>query len=192
MLELAFSHRFLRGTWQASVFGYEQSKLVQTVPNSAAPTLLAFANRPSKDRSWGSQITGKYQFSARWSIQSHYTYQRHTVASDVDPNIPQAPHHQFYSELQWQIGSAWNAGLRGLYVAGRGRAVNDPRPDPRNYVSAGFSIERRNILDRIDVRLFGDNIFNTAYAYPSDSSTFLPYDIPAPGRNWWLSVVVHL
>jgi outer membrane receptor for ferrienterochelin and colicins len=192
MLELAFNRRFLRGTWQASVFGYEQSNLVETTPDPASPTLLAYANHASKDRSWGSQLTGEYQFSAQWSIQSHYTYQRHTVASDVDPNIPQAPHHQFYSELKWQIASSWSAGLRGLYVAGRGRAANDPRPDPKNYVVAGLSIERRNILDRIDMRLFGDNIFNTAYAYPSDSPTLLPYDIPAPGRMWWLSAVVHL
>jgi len=88
--------------------------------------------------------------------------------------------------------STWSAGLRGLFVAGRGRADNDPRPDPKDYVVAGLSLERQNIFDRVDVRLLGDNIFNTAYAYPSDSPTFLPYDIPAPGRMWWLSAVVHL
>jgi iron complex outermembrane receptor protein len=192
MLELALNHRYARGTWGASIFGYEQSHLIETATDAAAPILLTFINRASKDRSWGTQLTSEFIIAPQWSIQSHYTYQRHTIESGDDPNIPEAPHHQLYSELKWQAESAWSAGLRGLCVAGRERAENDPRPDPKNYVVVGLTAERRNILDRVDLRLLADNLFNTAYTYPSDSATVLPYDVPAPGRMWWLSAVVHL
>ena len=192
MLELAFDQRAARGTWGASLFGYKQSHLVQVTPYPAAPILLRYANRPSNDRSWGTQVTGELQISRQWSFQSHYTFQRHTTDGGDDPNIPQAPRHQVYGELKWHVSSFWSTSLRGLYVAGRERAVTDPRLDPKNYVVAGVSAERRNILDHIDVSILINNLFNTAYAYPSDSATLLPYDVPAPGRIWYVSLVVHL
>lgn len=192
MLEAAFDRRYGKGTWGVSVFGYEQSHLVETVPDLSAPILLTYTNRTTKDRSWGTELTGEFEILHNLSIQSHYTYQRHTVASGTDPNIPEAPHHQLYSELRWQVAADWSATIRGLYIAGRERAEGDPRQDPTNYVVAGLSAERRNIIDRVDLRLLIDNLFNTAYTYPSDSATILPYDVPAPGRMWWLSAVVHL
>jgi len=192
MLELALNQRSSRGTWGASVFGYQQTHLVQTTPDPAAPSLLAYINQASKDRSWGTQLTGEFQITQQWAIQSHYTFQRHTTESGHDPNIAQAPRHQLYAEVKWHATSNWSAGLRGLYVAGRERAANDPRPDPKNYLVAGLSAERRNIFDRVDLGLLVNNLFNTIYTYPSGSATVLPYDIPAPGRLWYLSLVVHL
>ena len=190
MVELAFDHRYSRGTWGASVFGYQQTHLVETTADLSAPILLTYINRTSKDRSWGTQLTGEFQISRQWSMQSHYTFQRHTEISN-DPNIPQAPKHQLYSELRWHT-SEWSAGLRALYVAERGRGADDTRSDPRNYVVAGLTAERNNIWERVDLRLFLDNLFNTAYSYPSDSATVLPYDVPAPGRMWWLTLTAHL
>lgn len=190
MVELAFDHRYSHGTWGASTFGYQQTHLVETTADLSAPILLTYINRASKDRSWGTQLTGDFRFSRHWSVQSHYTFQRHTEISN-DPNIPQAPKHQLYSELKWHAASKWGAGVRALYVAERGRGVGDPRPAPRNYVVAGLTAERNNIWERVDLRLFFDNLFNTAYSYPSDSANVLLYDVPAPGRTWWLTLVAH-
>ncbi len=192
MLELAFDQRAARGTWGVSLFGYQQNHLVQATFDPVAPILLRYTNRSSSDRSWGTQLTGEWQISQRWSLSSHCTFQRHTTDSGDDPDIPQAPRHQLYAQVKWQVSSFWSTSLRGLYVAGRERAVTDPRPDPRNYVVAGLSAERRNILDRIDLSILVNNLFNTAYVYPSDSATVLPYDVPASGRMWAVSVVVHL
>ena len=192
MLELAFDHRYSHGTWGASLFGYQQHHLVETMPDPAAPILLAYTNRSSKDQSWGTELTGEFLLSREWSIQAHYTFQRHTTESGDDPNIPEAPHHQLYSELKWELPSQWSAELRGLYVAGRGRAISDPRPDPKNYVVAGLTAERKNIFNRIDLRFLVDNLCNTAYTYPSDSAAVLPYDVPAPRRMWWLTLAAHL
>jgi outer membrane receptor for ferrienterochelin and colicins len=192
MVELSFNQRSGRGTWGASVFGYQQTHLVETAPDLAAPILLTYTNRSAKDQSWGTQLAGELRLAEQWSIQSHYTYQRHVTASGDDPDIPEAPHHQAYVELRWQPIPDWSAGLRGLYVAGRERAVTDPRPDPRHYTVAGLTLERRNLFDRVDVRFLVDNLFNTAYTYPSDSASVLPYDVPAPGRTWYLSLVARL
>lgn len=192
MLELAFDQRAARGTWGVSLFGYQQNHLVQATLDPSAPILLRYTNRSSSDRSWGTQLTGEWQISQLWSLSSHYTFQRHTTDSDDDPDIPQAPRHQLYAEVKWQVSSFWSTSLRGLYVAGRERAVTDPRPNPKNYVVAGLSAERHNILDRIDLSILVNNLFNTAYVYPSDSATVLPYDVPASGRTWIVSLVVHL
>jgi len=192
MLELAFDQRASRGTWGASVFGYQQNHLVQATLDPSAPILLRYTNRSSSDRSWGTQLTGEWEISRQWSFQSHYTLQRHTTNSGDDPDIAQAPRHQLYADVTWHVSSSWSTSLRGLYIAGRERAVTDPRPDPKDYVVAGLSAERRNILDRIDVSVLVNNLFNTAYVYPSDSATVLPYDVPASGRMWTVSLVVHL
>jgi outer membrane receptor protein involved in Fe transport len=192
MLEIAFDHRAVRGTWGVSVFGYQQNHLVQTTFDPSAPVLLRYTNRASSDRSLGTQLTGELQISRQWSLQSHYTFQRHTIDPGDDPDIPQAPRHQLYAELKWSVASFWSTSLRGQYIAGRERSATDPRPDPSNYVVASLSAERRNILDRIDLSFLVNNLFNTAYVYPSDSATVLPYDVPAPRRMWYVTAVVHL
>ena len=178
-------------TEDLAVFRYRQSDLIQIVPNAASPNNTAYINGGDSG-GWGLEEAVSLRLSDSTKTSLSYAFQ-HLIghSSDNNANVRFAPRHIIGWQLNFTPMSLWRSSITVRGVLDRDRPISDPRPAPKDYVRTNFTVARTELFRYLDASFTVENIFNQDAKEASPSPTSLPFDIPLPGRTWFLQLSLH-
>ena len=189
MVELGLAWEMQAFKFDSSVYRYKQGDLIQVVQDASSPNRTSYVNRGSND-GWGFESI--FTFRPTRSLRSilSYAYQDRVGSTANDnANIRFQPHHILLWNTDVQFGEAWRAAISARTVRDRERPDSDPRARPDDYVHVNAALAfRPKALDLFDVTLVVENLFDEDIRDPSPSASTLPYDIPLPGRTWFVQL----
>ena len=73
---------------------------------------------------------------------------------------------------------------------------NDPRPDIDDYTLTNLGLEKRNLVENLDISLHVRNLFDTSASEPSPlervpGGSLIPGDFPLEERSLHFSATLH-
>ena len=180
-------------TWQArhnlkatlSLFRHEISDLIGTDGSRY--------ENGGKQIGHGGEIEIEWQPSTTLNVVGSYAYQMN-IDQETHHDAGYAPHHHLYTRADWRFISGWLASAQVNYVADRERAYGDNRPKVPDYTSVDLTIRSDQPKRGWDFSASIRNAFNADIREPSKTpSPFgILYDLPMPGRTWWLQARLGL
>ncbi|WP_295396524.1 TonB-dependent receptor [uncultured Thiodictyon sp.] len=140
----------------------------------------------------GRQVGNGFEVEMHWGIlrnlvfEGWYAYQ-YNVDETTHKDAGYSPHHRLFGSLQYTWGKAF-FNLQGTYVGGRTRVAEDPRTRPANYLQVDL-LTRYQFTKNLSLQLDVRNLLNSNMTEPAPGTSF-PQDLPLPGRNYYVTLVV--
>lgn len=184
VLELVFDYRPSNELRTAiSLFSYEIKDLIDLVPDAGA-TSNTYQNAKEQE-GYGFEIESAWQVARHLHLLGNFSWQRSEDGVTGAP-VPFAATRQLYVSMQWDFLPDWTFTSRVNWVAGRNRAVGDPRPSLDDYSLMDASLRRKRLGTGWEVALGVRNLFDEAAYEPSSGE--IPGDYPMAGRSGFLEV----
>lgn len=172
-------------TWQVrhdlqtslSIFQHEISDII----NQSGVTY----QNTGKQKGRGGELEIQWDASPAVRVSGHYAYQRN-IDQTTNQDAGYAPHHHLYTRADWRLQSDWLLSGQVNYVADRHRPAGDTRPQTPDYTSVDLTL-RTNARKRgwdFSASIF--NLFNADIREPTKAASGIIYDLPMPGRTFWL------
>lgn len=172
-------------TWQAghnlqtslSIFQHEISDII-------SQTASTYQNG-------GRQTGNGGEFEVVWDAASslrltgHYAYQKN-IDETTRHDAGYAPHHHLYSRADWRFTPGWQVSGQVNFVADRNRAWGDTRAEVPDYTSLDLTLRTDRPKRGWDFSASVFNLFNADIREPSKTASGITYDLPMPGRTFWL------
>lgn len=172
-------------TWQArhnlqtslSIFQHEISDII-------SQTASTYQNG-------GRQTGNGGEFEVVWDAASslrltgHYAYQKN-IDETTRHDAGYAPHHHLYSRANWRFAPGWQVSGQVNVVADRNRAWGDTRAEVPDYTSLDLTLRTDRPKRGWDFSASVFNLFNADIREPSKTASGITYDLPMPGRTFWL------
>lgn len=170
-----------------SVFRHELSSIIRPVTN-IAPALGSTYQNTGKQRGSGGELEITWDASSSLRLSGHYAYQKN-IDETTDHDAGFAPHHHLYTRADWRFVPGWQVNGQINYVADRQRAWGDTRPQLDDYISTDLTLRSvRSVRSKRswDFSASVYNLFNADIREPSRAGSGITYDLPMPGRTYWL------
>ena len=172
-------------TWQVrhnlqtslSVFEHEISDII----NQSGVTY----QNTGKQKGRGGELEIQWNASNALLISGHYAYQRN-VDQTTHQDAGYAPHHHLYTRADWRAYSDWHLSGQVNYVADRARPAGDSRPQIPDYTSVDLTLRTEQKKHGWDFSASIFNLFNADIREPTKAASGIVYDLPMPGRTFWL------
>jgi len=171
--------------WQAShtlqtslsVFRHEISDIISQTGNTYQNT--------GKQTGSGGELEIAWDASSSLRLSGHYAYQKN-INETTQRDAGYAPHHHLYSRADWRLLPGWQLSGQVNYVADRKRAWGDPRPAVPDYTSVDLTLRSDKTKRGWDFSASVFNLFDADIREPSKTASGITYDLPMPGRTFWL------
>ena len=95
-----------------------------------------------------------------------------------------APH--LYSRADWRFVPGWQLSGQVNYVADRQRAFGDARAEVPDYTSVDLTLRSERTKQGWDFSASIYNLLDTDIREPSKAASGITFDLPMPGRTFWL------
>lgn len=172
-------------TWQArhdlqaslSIFQHEISDLI----NQSGVTY----QNTGKQKGRGGEFEIQWDASTALRISGHYAYQRN-IDQTTHQDAGYAPRHHLYTRADWRVHSDWRLSGQVNYVADRHRPAGDTRPQSPDYTSVDLTLRSNPKKRGWDFSASIFNLFNADIREPTKAASGIVYDLPMPGRTFWL------
>ncbi|KAB2922799.1 MAG: TonB-dependent receptor [Dechloromonas sp.] len=138
-----------------------------------------------KQKGHGGELEISWAAADNLQLAGHYAYQRNTDESTGE-DAGYAPHHHFYARADWRFLPGWHLSTQVNHVADRRRAAGDTRPDLPDYTSTDLTLRSERSKSGWDFSASVYNLFNADIREPSRTGSGITYDLPLPGRTFWL------
>jgi len=139
----------------------------------------------------GEQVGNGGEFELSWDPLSslrligHYAYQKN-IDQATHHDSGYAPRHHVYTRADWRFASGWLVSGQINRVAGRERPYGDNRAPVPDYTSVDLTLRTDQQRKGWDVSGMIRNLFNADIREPSKAGSGILYDLPMPGRSFWL------
>jgi iron complex outermembrane receptor protein len=172
-------------TWQArhnllaslSIFQHKISDII-------ALTGSTYQNTGKQDGNGGElELTWDPLPSLR--LSGNYAYQKNTDQT-TKRDSGYAPHHHLYTRVDWRFMPGLLASSQLNWVADRKRAAGDTRPDVSDYTSVDLTLRTDQPKQGWDFALSLRNAFNADIREPTKLGSGITFDLPMPGRTYWI------
>jgi outer membrane receptor for ferrienterochelin and colicins len=182
--ELAFS-------WQPAsrlqlglnFFRYEMSNIIQLITDSTGAQVAGNAGRQVGH---GMELEAAYDYSRTLRLSGNYSYQ-HSIDESTGGDAGYAPHNHLYARADWQLMPEWKLHGQMNWVADRKRTVGDNRPPVPDYKTFDLTLQKGTLTPgKWDYTFSIRNMFNATVLEPSLAPGLIPYDLPMPGRTWYV------
>ncbi len=178
-------------SWQAgpnletslSLFRHEISDLIGVTGTTYQNT--------GKQNGSGVELEATWDPSRSIRISGHYAYQQN-IDQTTQQDSGYAPHRHVYSRADWRFASNWMVSGQVNWVAERKRAPGDSRPDVADYTSVDLSVHANGIKKGWDFSASIRNLFDADIREPSSIGSGVRFDLPMPGRTFWIQGRVFL
>jgi len=133
----------------------------------------------------GGELEIQWDVSSALRLSGHYAYQKN-IDQTTHRDAGYAPHHHLYTRADWRVYSDWLLSGQVNYLADRERPAGDSRPPIPDYTSVNLTL-RTNLKKRgWDFSASVYNLFNADIREPTKAASGIIYDLPMPGRTFWL------
>ncbi|OMH38258.1 TonB-dependent siderophore receptor [Motiliproteus sp. MSK22-1] len=180
-VELAFDYRPTFDTSvQLSFFYYEATDLIDTVVVPGTSSKQTENNRDQEGH--GAEIEFGWKISDHLKLYANYAYQ-HSEDSTTGADIPDAPQHSTYLDLQYTVTPQLSTSLQHYWVGSRPRASGDTREEIDDYHWVNMKLKYILENNKLQLALIAKNLLNTNASEPSSGS--IPDDFPLESRSIW-------
>lgn len=174
-------------TWQArsdvettlSVFRHEISDVI------GIPVSSTTYRNGGKQRGSGGELEATWSASSNLRLTGHYAYQKN-IDESTQHDAGYAPHHHVYARADWRVLRGWQLSGQVNYVADRNRAWGDNRPQTPDYTTVDLTLRSERTKSGWDFSASIYNLFGADVREPSTPDSGITYDLPMPGRTFWL------
>ena len=177
----------------ANIFHYQWNDIIRFVPNATANT-GSTAQNAGKQHGDGIELETTWDVSRELRLTGSLSAQKSVdEATGLDAGL--APHRRYFAQATWRIAPLWILDTTANLVADRSRQPGDTRSKLADYSTLDLALRRERMFGDWEVRASVYNLFNADVREPSlwgTSSANLPFDLPMPGRTWYLQVVHSL
>lgn len=160
-----------------SIFQHEISDII----NQAGVTY----QNTGKQKGRGGELEVQWDASNALRISGHYAYQRN-IDQTTHQDAGYAPHHHLYTRADWRVYSDWRLSGQVNYVADRERPAGDSRSKIPDYTSVDLTLRTGQKKGGWDFSASVFNLFNADIREPTKAASGIVYDLPMPGRTFWL------
>lgn len=172
-------------TWQVrhdlqtslSIFQHEISDII----NQAGSTY----QNTGKQKGKGGELEVLWDVSSTLRLSGHYAYQKN-IDQTTQRDAGYAPHHNLYTRADWRFYPDWLLSGQVNYVADRERPAGDSRPKIPDYTSVNLTLRTVPKKTGWDFSASIYNLFNADIREPTKAVSGIIYDLPMPGRTFWL------
>ena len=139
----------------------------------------------------GTQNGQGAEFEVTWDpsknlrVSGNYAFQKN-VDQATQQDSGYAPHRHVYGRADWRFTSNWFVSGQLDWVAERKRAAGDNRPDVPDYTSVDLSLHADRVKKGWDFSASIRNVFDADIREPSKIGSGITFDLPMPGRSFWL------
>jgi iron complex outermembrane receptor protein len=183
--ELAFS-------WQPqpdvhtnlNLFRYRMRDIIQFAPNSD-PTTGKTAQNTGDQNGHGMEFEASWDVSRALRLTGNFSLQHSKDgATGLDAGL--MPRHRLYARADWRFAPLWQLGGTVNRVADRTRQPGDARSEIPDYTTVDLNLSREKFVGGWEVRATVKNLLDRNAREPSLAPGNIPFDIPLPGRAFYL------
>lgn len=138
-----------------------------------------------KQKGRGGELEVAWDAAASLRLSGYYAYQRNTDEA-TGQDAGNAPHHHLHARADWRIAGGWQLSGQVNHVADRRRPPGDARPEIPDYTSLDLTLRTPRSKSGWDFSASVYNLFDADIREPSTTSSGIVYDLPMPGRTFWL------
>jgi len=172
-------------TWQVhhglqtslSIFRHEISEIISQSG--------ATYHNTGRQTGHGGELEVSWEASTTLRLSGNYAYQKNTDRT-TGRDAGYAPHHHLYSRADWRLSPGWHLSGQINHVADRERPAGDNRPKIPDYTSTDLTLRTERLKQGWDFSTSVFNLFNADIREPSKAASGIIYDLPMPGRAFWL------
>jgi outer membrane receptor for ferrienterochelin and colicins len=185
--ELSFSWQPLQVVQtNLTLFSYRMRDIIRFVSNA---DLSAGATAQNA----GSQTGRGFELEAAWDVTRNLRLSgnlsvQHSIDKITGQDAGLAPHRRIFGRADWRFASFWQVGTAVNYVADRKREPGDTRSQIPDYTTVDMTLRREKFLGNWDVRASVLNLFNRDAREPSFAPGNIPFDLPLPGRAFYIQL----
>ncbi|MFC6520416.1 TonB-dependent receptor plug domain-containing protein [Undibacterium arcticum] len=180
--ELAFSWQ-PTNTLQTnlSLFNYRMRDIIRFVPDASGATAQNTGDQTGRglelEATW--DATRTVRLSGSFSLQ-------HSTDEATGQDAGLAPHQRLFARADWRFAPLWQLGTTINNVADRKRQPGDTRPQIADYTTLDLSLRREQLAGGWTVNAMLLNLFNQDVREPSLAPGNIPFDLPLPGRTFYV------
>lgn len=179
-------------SWQArqntqvnlSLFTHQMTDIIRLTPNPVAATGKTYQNTGEQTGN-GGEIEIIWDATKSLRITGNYAYQKN-IDKATRHDAGYAPHHLIYTRADWRFTQGWQLDGQVNHVADRNRAVGDNRQQIPDYTTVDLTLRTHLPKQGWDFAASVRNLFDADVREPSQAGSGITYDLPMPGRTFWL------
>jgi iron complex outermembrane receptor protein len=185
--ELSFSWQPLQ-TIQTdlTLFSYRMKNIIRFTSN-ADPFSGATAQNAGSQKGHGFELEAAWDATRNLRISGNLSVQ-HSIDEVTGQDAGLAPHRRIFGRADWRFASFWQFGSAINYVADRKREPGDTRAQIPDYVTVDLTLRREKFAGNWDARATVFNLFNRDAREPSFAPGNIPFDLPLPGRAFYIQL----
>ena len=169
-----------------SLFQYRMRDIIQFVPNDD-PSTGSTAQNTGSQKGHGMELETTWDITRTLRLVGSLSLQRSTDdATGQDAGL--APRKRIFGRADWRFAPLWRLGATVNHVADRKRQPGDVRPEIPDYTTVDLTLRREKFAGNWDVRGTVFNLFNKDAREPSFAPGNIPYDLPLPGRAFYIQL----
>lgn len=169
-----------------SLFRYHMHDVIRFVPN-ADPSTGSTAQNTLGQTGRGAELEVTWDVHSNLRLSGSYSLQ-HSIDEATGKDAGLAPHRRIYARADWRFAPLWQLGTTVNYVAERKRQPGDTRPDISDYTTVDLAVRREKIAGNWELRGVLTNLFNRDAREPSLAPGNILYDLPLPGRAFYIQL----
>lgn len=183
--EVALTHQLnARFVYGVNLFYYEIDDLITAVAVTG-PVSQEYRNSGER-KGHGGEFELTYSPTDELKLSANYAYQKSTDKRNGN-DVGEAPNHQFYSRLDWDVTSHWSFVTQVNWVGEQKRVASDNRSPVDDYATVDLTLRAVDIFPDWAFSVVIRNVFDQDVRDPSpfaDPVPEMPDDFPMPRRQF--------
>lgn len=185
--ELSFSWQpHARLQTNLSLFRYRMNNIIRFMPN-ADPSTGTTAQNAGNQSGRGLELEVVWDPDRKLRLTGNISLQRSTDQT-TGQDAGMAPRKRLFAQADWRFAPLWQAGTVVNYVADRRRQSGDARPPVPDYTTVDLTVRREKIAGNWEFQATMRNLFNRNAREPSFAPGNIPFDLPLPGRAFYVQI----
>lgn len=169
-----------------SLFQYRMRDIIRFVPNND-PATGSTAQNTGDQTGHGFELEAILKATRNSRLTGNYSVQ-HSIDQATGQDAGLAPHRRVFARADWRFAPLWQLGTTVNYVADRKRQPGDTRPQIPDYTTVDLTLRREQFAGNWEVRATVLNLLNRDAREPTFIPGNIPFDLPLPGRAFYVQL----
>ncbi|MBU1364872.1 MAG: TonB-dependent receptor [Gammaproteobacteria bacterium] len=167
-----------------SLFTHRLTDIIRLTTNPVAATGKTYQNTGEQTGN-GGELEVTWDATKTLRVSGNYAYQKN-IDQATNHDAGYAPHHMLYTRADWRFTPGWQLNGQVNYVADRSRAWGDNRQQTPDYTTVDLTLRTTQAIQGWGFAASARNLFDADVREPSQNGSGITYDLPMPGRTFWL------